>query len=444
MENTFTLKDMPFPLLIKDVIDASFTGIIFVDSNQWKKGLIFKKGLLTAIQSNKPEELLGNLLKDTGLITGQENTISLSKARIARRKQGEILLEMGVLRPDEIFHAIRQQMEIRVFDIFSWETGTVNKVAKSSIDKDPELTKPEFATLIRKGIMEYTPFSSILDMLSPFADAIPKKSVPVIPSDTGVDTQKIEEYKVSELLLLGQDLPRALFGFYCTGIIFFEESKYASLINKLRIKLKDIKDKDPYQRLGVDKTISDAGLKKVYIKMVKSNHPDIYSYADDPEVKRLANEIFTEIQKAYNTVLKIKQGAPPEEKEMGKELQAELIFSQASDALKSKDYQKALDLYKLCVKLNPDENVFMESLIKTLFLRWQNTGLGNSMEIKRIIREANKKFPNSDNIYIFLGWVLKKEGSPKAIEAFQRALKINPNNIDALREIRLYHIRSKK
>ncbi|MEA3223174.1 MAG: DnaJ domain-containing protein [Thermodesulfobacteriota bacterium] len=444
MENTFTLKDMPFPLLIKDVIDTSFTGIIFVDSNQWKKGLIFKKGILTAIQSNKPEELLGNLLKDMGLITEEENTVSLSKARITRRKQGEILLEMGVLRPDEIFHAIRQQMEIRFFDIFPWETGNVNKVAKSSIDKDSELTKPEFATLVRKGIMEYTPFSSVLDMLSPFADAIPKRSVPVIPGDTGVDTQKIEEYKVSEILLLGQDLPKALLAFYCTGIISFEESKYASLINKLRIKLKDIRDKDPYQRLEVDKTISDGGLKKAYIKLVKFNHPDVYSYADDPEVKRLANEIFTEIQKAYNTILKIKQLAPPEEKEMDKGIQAELIFSQASDALRAKDYQKALDLYKLCVKLNPDESVFMESLIKTMFLRWQNAGLGNSMEIKRIIREANKRFPRSDNIYIFLGWVLKKEGSLKAIEAFQRALKINPNNIDAQREIRLYHMRSKK
>ncbi|MCD6569806.1 MAG: DnaJ domain-containing protein [Deltaproteobacteria bacterium] len=443
MKDTFTLKDMPFPLLMKDVLENNFTGVIFVDSNQWRKGLIFKEGLLTAIQSNNPKELLGNILKDMGLITEEENAISLSKARITRRKQGEILLEMDVLRPDEIFHTIRQQTEIRFWDIFSWETGTVRKVAKSSINKDPKLTKDNFTTLIMKGIMEHTPFSSILDILSPYADSRPRKLVKVIPIDIGVDIQDIEKYKVSELLFLGQDLPRALLGLYCTGIVSFEESKHKLLIDKLRSKLKDIKDKNPYECLGVDKDISDPGLKRAYIKTVKSNHPDLYSYADDPEVKRLANEVFTQIQQAYNTVVRIRKDMPPEKKEIHKDLQAEIVFFQASEALKAKDYQKALDLSKLCVKLKPDEKVFMESLIKTMFLRWQNTGLGNSMEIKRTIREAIKMFPTSDNIYVFLGWILKKEGSQQAIEAFQRALKINPNNIDAQREIRLYHMRGK-
>jgi len=77
MENVFKLDDVTFPLLMKDTIDSQFTGIIFVSSGQWKKGLIFKDGLLCAIQSNKTEELLGNIMVSIGSITEEENNQSL-------------------------------------------------------------------------------------------------------------------------------------------------------------------------------------------------------------------------------------------------------------------------------------------------------------------------------------------------------------------------------
>jgi Tfp pilus assembly protein PilF len=45
---------------------------------------------------------------------------------------------------------------------------------------------------------------------------------------------------------------------------------------------------------------------------------------------------------------------------------------------------------------------------------------------------------------VILGWVLKKEGSNKAPDAFRKALQINPKNTDAQREMRLYTMRSSK
>ncbi|MDI9527012.1 MAG: hypothetical protein QM299_08365, partial [Pseudomonadota bacterium] len=65
----FRLEDITFPLLMRDTIDSQFTGIIFVSAEEWKKGLIFRDGILCAIQSNKTEELLGNVLVSLGYIT---------------------------------------------------------------------------------------------------------------------------------------------------------------------------------------------------------------------------------------------------------------------------------------------------------------------------------------------------------------------------------------
>jgi tetratricopeptide (TPR) repeat protein len=78
-----------------------------------------------------------------------------------------------------------------------------------------------------------------------------------------------------------------------------------------------------------------------------------------------------------------------------------------------------------------------------MFLRLQNTGEGNLLEIKSSIREGLNLFANSDTLWVIYGWVLKKEGSRKAIEAFQEALEINKNNIDAQRELRLHQMRGK-
>jgi tetratricopeptide (TPR) repeat protein len=445
MEKTFTIEEFPFPLVMMDVIESQFTGIVFVSSEQWKKGLIFKDGRLCAIQSNRTDELLGNILVGMGIISEAENMQSLDKSRLERRKQGVILLEMGLVQPLEINEALRVQTEKRFLDIFSWESGTIQKVPKDEINKQPDISKTDMTRLIRKAVMEHTPFSCVIKALSPFADATPKIMVDTLPGDTGIDMADIREYTVAEILLLGQDPSRALLSLYCTGDVSFEESKYKALIDTLRAKLKTMKDQDPFLVLGVDKLISDGGLKRAYIKVVKANHPDTYAYADDPEVKWLANEIFTEIQKAYTNIAKLREGKPIEEPQgIDETLQAEILFSKGTELLKARDYNNAIDSFKLCVKMSPDERLFVESYVKTLFLRLQNTGVGNPLEIKTAIREGLNRFSNSDTLWVIYGWVLKKEGSKKALEAFEKALEINKNNIDAQRELRLHQMREKK
>jgi len=445
MEVTHELNDTPFPVIMMEVLRTSFTGIIFVTGGRWKKGLIFKDGDLCTIQSNRPEELLGNILVDMGTISPDENERSLRVCRTERRKQGVVLLEMGVVQPREISTALRIQAERRFLDIFTWETGTVQKVPKEWIGKNPELTRAEMERLLRKAVMERSPFSAVITALSPFADASPKILADPLPPDIGIDLGDISQYNVSEILLLGQDPSRALLGLYCTGIVSFEESRHKALIDSLRQKLKSIMDQDPFAVLGVDRQISDGGLKRAYIRVVKANHPDIYAHADDPEVKRLANDIFTEIQKAYTTVTRIREGKPADDPQgIDESLQAEILYSKGVEHLRSRDYVNAIDCFKMSTKLRPDEHLFVESLVKTLFLRLQNTGEGSPFEIKTAIREALSRFPSSDTLWLVYGWVLKREGSKKAIEAFRKAVECNPDNADAQRELRLYQMREGK
>ncbi|HDP26169.1 MAG TPA: hypothetical protein ENN34_12095 [Deltaproteobacteria bacterium] len=445
MEETFSLEHMPFPLLIKDILDARFSGILFLSHDEVKKGLIFKEGLLCAIQSNRTEELLGNILVALEIIGKEENEQSLAQARRERSKQGIILLEMGLVQPKQITQALRRQMETRFLDLFTWESGTIQQVEKPSITKEPELSRHDYFQLIRKGIMDLVPFSLVIDSLSSFAESRPNILAEQIPADLGIDTESLYEYTVSELLLLGQDPARALLALYCTGVASFQESKHKNLIDGLRSKLKQLKGQDPFDTLGVDRKISEGGLKRAYIRIVKEHHPDTYAYADDPEVKRLANDIFMEIQRAYNTVVKTIEGKQADEPSgIDETLQAELLYGKAMEHLKTKEYQKALDMLRLCVKMRPEERLFMESYARAMFLRFQNAGIGSPLEIKSSIRDGLQRFPQSDTLYVIWGWVLKKEGSKKAPEVFQKAYEINKNNVDAQRELRLYQIRENR
>lgn len=440
----FKLDDLPFPLLMKELMESRFSGIVFLTNDQVRKGLIFKEGRLSAIQSNKPDELLGALLIAMGKISAEDNAASLETARTERIKQGEILLAQGRVQPDDIAAALRHQIEKRFLDIFSWRSGTIQKTAKS-IDKPAELGQEELAVLVRKGIMEALPFATVVNALSAHADAHVKPLKDDLPKDTAIDIERLGPKRIADLLLAPPEVSRALLALYCTGFLTFEESRYKVLIEELRRTWRDISCKEPYAILDVDEKISDGGLKRAYIKMVKIHHPDAYAYADDPEVKRLATDIFTAIQKAYSAINRIRAGKPVEDKGISEDLQAELLFAQATEHLKAKQYSKALDLLRLLVNMRPLERVFTESYVKTMFLKWQKTGFGNALEIKASIYDATKRFPASETLYLTLGWVLKQEGaSTKAVEAFRKVLQINPGNVEAQRELRLYDMRKEK
>ena len=437
----FRLENVSFPLLMKELLEARFSGIVFLNSDSIRKGLIFNEGRLCAIQSNKPDELLGHILVKMGKISEEDNAQSLDKARTDRVKQGYVLMEKGLIQAQDIAEALTLQIEKRFLDIFTWKGGTVQKVSKQ-IDKTAALGLDELTALVRKGIIDKLPFSMVINALSPHAETRPRPLKDDLPKDIEIDIERIAISSVAEILQLGPEISRTLLALYCSGLIVFEQSKHKALIEQLKQTHKELQDKDPFKVLDVDQNISEGGLKRSYIKMVKVHHPDAYSYADDPEVKRLANENFNLIHRAYNEAQRIREGKQPEKAGIDEELQAEILFAQGTQALKARDFQKSLDLFRLCVSMKPQERVFAESYIKTMFLKWQKTGMGTAAEIKATIFEATRKFPQSDTLYLTLGWVLKQEGlNTKAIEAFKRAIQLNPKNVDAQRELRLYQMR---
>ena len=437
------LADTSFPLVLKQLIEESFSGIVFAFNQDTRKGLIFKEGRLCAIQSNRPDEMLGAILLKQGHITPAANEASLRRAMIERRRQGEILLEQNLIGLVELEQALALQTEKRFGEILGWHQGLVQITLKEHIEKPQVFSDQEFKTFVRRMISSCCSNAVVIASLSPFAAAVPQPLDERLPHEADATNHEFMKHPVHQTLAVSESGAKALLGLYCTGAINFEKNRYQDLIDNLEHLLSLVSRQDPFGTIGVPRRCSAEALKKAYIKIAKEHHPDVYAYAQDARVKQLSTDLFAAIQHAYEEVKRIREGRPATI-ECGietNEIHQELLFRQASDALRIKDYQNALDLFRVLAKLCPDNRVYTESYINTIYLRWQATKRGSSLEIKMAIKEALVRFPESDALYVLLGWVFKKEGSNKAIEAFRQAVRINPNNNEARRELRLLEMR---
>lgn len=437
------LADTSFPLVLKQLIDESFSGIVFAFHRETRKGLIFKQGRLCAIQSNRPDEMLGAILLKQGHITPEANEASLRRAMIERSRQGEILLEQNLIGPVELEQALALQTESRFGEILGWHQGLVQITPKDHIDKPQIFGDEEFKAFVRRMISAHCTQAVVIASLSPFAAATPQALGQDLPRDAGAAPDEFMRRPVHQTLAVSESGAKALLGLYCTGALNFEKNRYQDLIDDLEHLLNLVSRQDPFETIGVQRKCTDETLKKAYIKIAKEHHPDVYAYAQDDRVKQLSTDLFAAIQHAYEEVKRIREGrpAPIECCIETDEIHQELLFRQANDALRIKDYHNALDLFRVLAKINPDKRLYTEAYIKTIYLRWQGTKRGSSLEIKMAIKEALARFPESDELYVLLGWVFKKEGSNKAIEAFRQAVRINPNNNEARRELRLLEMR---
>ncbi len=140
-----------------------------------------------------------------------------------------------------------------------------------------------------------------------------------------------------------------------------------ALLRELRKKERRLKKQNHYEALGVESGAGEFEIKRAYYEMVKKYHPD--SVWDDPsgEIKQKANNIFMRIQRAYSVL---------------------------SDPHKRERYDIGQGIKK---------------------------GVGESPEERRTYEKARLQFRNGLRH-------LKSREYHKAIEYFQSAIDLNPND----------------
>ena len=102
---------------------AKATGSLYLLHEDTKKVVFFSEGRPTFVRSNVLEECLGQILALEGLITQQQCDQTLEAIRRTGKRQGELLVEMGILSAGNLRYGLETQLRRKLFDIFTWPEG---------------------------------------------------------------------------------------------------------------------------------------------------------------------------------------------------------------------------------------------------------------------------------------------------------------------------------
>ncbi|MAT99025.1 MAG: hypothetical protein CL608_17915 [Anaerolineaceae bacterium] len=206
--------------------------------------------------------------------------------------------------------------------------------------------------------------------------------------------------------------------------------------------------KDHYEVLGVGKGSSNEQIRDAYYKLVKNYHPDVNPGADhDTRVK--AEEIFTRITSAYET---LSQNDKREEYDSQEELadlknqakyiyEAEMAFKKGITLLIQRNYAEAEKNIREAVTMNPEEAAYVGAHGWTRYLAAENKSSVLAESIKTLEQAIKMNGKIAENQY-YLGSIYKNQNDLKNAEkCFQKAIEIEPDYIEAKRELRLINTR---
>jgi len=118
-----SLQRVPFPRLVREIGRNKLTGSLYLLSGQTKKVVFFEEGQPIFVRSNVLAECLGQILAQEGLITEEQCEQTLEAIRRTGKKQGELLVEMGILSEGNLRYGLAAQLRAKLFEIFTWEDG---------------------------------------------------------------------------------------------------------------------------------------------------------------------------------------------------------------------------------------------------------------------------------------------------------------------------------
>ncbi len=162
------------PELLASISRSKETGIRnFHDAGRWK-AIYFKEGRTIYAMSNAQGDRLGEFLLKTGKITVRQ-FLEASRQIQADKKLGAVLVEQGIVTPDDLYVAIHRHAEAIVYSLFHWTRGEYEFVINDLSAEGPMVLDLDSENVILEGIRRLQDFTRIYAGVGPL-DAILRRS----------------------------------------------------------------------------------------------------------------------------------------------------------------------------------------------------------------------------------------------------------------------------
>jgi tetratricopeptide (TPR) repeat protein len=214
-----------------------------------------------------------------------------------------------------------------------------------------------------------------------------------------------------------------------------------------------------FQVLGLDQSAEESQIQKAYLDAARKWHPDRLP-KELAHVKQQVSKIFARMNEAQRTLinegsraeylerLAAGGGTPEDEAKVSRLVDAAMEFQKSEVMLKTGDLRGAQQLARKAHEADPDQPEY------AALLAWVDAQLkgpaaeGDTKHYDkeiRILSKIIKEEKEFEKAIFWRGTLLKQCGQMEAaMKDFHRVVKLNPRNLDAAREIRVFEMRGGK
>lgn len=119
------LRQTALPEMLAIIDHARVAGVIEAVSGDTAKKVYLEGGYVVHASSSDLADSLGSYLRRSGRLTEEQCSRAMERRAGTSRRLGEVLIDQRMLAPGEVFQAIREHVEAIIWNLFSWEEGTV-------------------------------------------------------------------------------------------------------------------------------------------------------------------------------------------------------------------------------------------------------------------------------------------------------------------------------
>lgn len=228
-----------------------------------------------------------------------------------------------------------------------------------------------------------------------------------------------------------------------------------ALRKKILERAQAIGSQDYFQMLGIGREASGEAIEKAFFALAKTWHPDRLP-ARLADVKDACTKVFSQLSKAHETLADdakrqayIDQlrdgngGSPDEQAKVQAILDAATAFQKAEFFLKRNDLPAALEQAETACRLDEDQADYLAMRTWLEILRTESPTREQILEKIAVLDRCIVLKPNGEKAFFWRGQLYKRvDMAERAVHDFKKVAELNPRNLDAVREVRLYEMRS--
>jgi len=225
-----------------------------------------------------------------------------------------------------------------------------------------------------------------------------------------------------------------------------DKMEFEHMINSL---YKEMKNMNFFDLLGATQETSHDDLRKKYFELSAKYRPTEALKMMDEVIQERAEEVFQRLTDAYSTLIDTENRSDyidtlKSSQEQGQEIrpdgeeseEAAALFSLGKQAMQKKEFKNASLHFRRAFIADPFEEKYQAYMAYAIYEAFKDKEKSHEAALiksKEVIRNSIIRFPDCDTCYFLMAQIYYEEGKKLlADEQIENALRINPDNIEAL------------